>query len=63
MIGSEHSKAIRCARKSFFTVAGKNAPAFTLASFAMTMHGIPDTFPMPATVPAATMLPHSSYIL
>ena len=45
------------------TVAGKNAPAFTVASFAMIMQGTPETFPMPATVPAATMFPHSSYIL
>ena len=41
-------------------MAGKNAPAFTVASLAMIMHGTPATFPMPATAPAAGMLPHCS---
>jgi len=43
--------------------AGKNAPAFTVASLAITMHGTPAMFPTPATAPAAGILPHCSYIL
>ena len=42
---------------------GKKAPAFTVASLAMIMHGMPATLPMPATAPAAGTLPHCSYIL
>ena len=44
-------------------VWGKNAPAFTVASLAMIMHGMPAMSPMPATAPAAGTLPHCSYIL
>ena len=62
-MGSEHSKAIRWARRTFFVVAGKNAPAFTLASFAITMQGMPTTLPMPAMQPAAGTFPHWGYIL
>ncbi len=38
-MGSADSKAMRCARINFFAVWGKKAPAFTVASLAMTMHG------------------------
>ena len=38
---------------TFLVVAGKNAPAFTVASLATIMHGTPSTLPMPVTTPAA----------
>ena len=61
--GSAHSNAMRCARITFFVVAGKNAPAFTVASLATIMHGTPSTLPIPVTTPAAGIFPHCSYIL
>ena len=39
--------AIFCARSTFLTVCGKNAPALTVASLATTMTGRPLTRPMP----------------
>src|SRR5437016_1510375 len=39
---------MRCARITFLVVCGKKAPAFTVASLAMIMHGTPSTLPMPA---------------
>ena len=37
MVGIWFSIAMFCARMTFFDVIGKNAPAFTVASFAMIM--------------------------
>ena len=54
--------AIRCARSTFLAVAGKNAPAFTVASLAMIMCRRPAIVPMPQTTPAAGAPPHSAYI-
>ena len=51
-----------CARITFFAVIGKNAPAFTVASFATIITRRPVTRPSPVTVPAAGAPPHSSYI-
>ncbi len=51
-----------CARKTFFAVMGKNAPAFTVASFAMIMHSRPLTRPSPVTTPAPGAPPYSAYI-
>src|SRR5205809_7839897 len=62
-MGSEHSKARRCARITFLVVCGKKAPAFTVASLATIMHGTPSTLPMPATTPAAGIFPHCSVLL
>jgi hypothetical protein len=36
--------------------------AFTVASFAMIMHGTPETLPIPITTPAAVIFPHCAYI-
>src|SRR5882757_6400013 len=52
MTGMRFSMAIFCARMTFFAVIGKNAPAFTVASFAMTMNLRPQTVARPVTVPA-----------
>src|SRR6266508_1423843 len=46
------SRAISCARRCFFTVSGKYEPPFTVASFATITHSVPDTRPMPVTIPA-----------
>src|SRR5258708_4778956 len=54
--------AMFCARMTFFAVMGKNAPAFTVASLAISMKVRPQTFASPVTVPAHGAPPHSSYI-
>ena len=41
-----------CARKCFLTVSGKYVPPLTVASFAIIMHSMPLTRPIPATTPA-----------
>jgi len=51
-LGAEH----------FFTVIGKKAPAFTVASLAMSMNDRPATRAMPQMTLAAGAPPHSSYI-
>jgi len=56
------SNAICCARSTFFAVMGKNAPAFTVASFATIMHSRPATRPMPVITPAPGAPPNSAYI-
>ncbi len=50
------------ARRTFLTVAGKNAPAFTVASLATIMQGRPWTGPTPVITPAAGTSPTSGYI-
>src|SRR5271157_2052289 len=47
---------------TFFAVIGKNAPAFTVASFTISMHKRPCTWASPVTTPAEGAPPHSSYI-
>ena len=54
--------AIVWARRTFFAVMGKNAPALTVASLAMTITSRPATHPRPVTTPAAAAPPHSSYM-
>ncbi len=61
-VGIRFSSAIVCARSTFFAVIGKNAPAFTVASFATIMHSRPLTLPNPVTTPAAGAPPYSPYI-
>ena len=51
-----------CARSTFLQVIGKNAPAFTVASLAMTMNRRPHTVPIPVTTAPAGAPPHSLYI-
>ena len=53
---------MRWARKTFLAVAGKNAPAFTVASLAIIMCRRPLIVPMPVTTPAAGAPPHSAYM-
>src|SRR5262249_14718990 len=62
MRGRRFSPAMRWARNTFLQVIGKKAPAFTVASLAMTMRRRPATVPMPVTTPADGALPHSWYI-
>ena len=50
------------ARITFLAVMGKKAPAFTVASLAMTMTSRPATRPRPVTTPRAGAPPHSSYM-
>jgi hypothetical protein len=55
--------AMFCARITFFAVIGKNAPAFTVASLAISITSRPCTRASPVTTPAADGAPpHSSYI-
>ena len=54
--------AIRWARSTFLAVAGKKAPALTVASLAMIMCRRPATVPTPQTTPAAGRPPQSAYI-
>ncbi len=54
--------AMRWARSTFLLVIGKNAPAFTVASLAMTMTRRPATMPMPVTTPADGAPPQSRYM-
>ena len=54
--------AMFCARITFFAVMGKNAPAFTVASFTMSMTSRPCTRARPVTTPAEGAPPHSSYM-
>ena len=54
--------AIVWARRTFFAVMGKNAPALTVASLAITITSRPATHPRPVTTPAAGAPPHSSYM-
>ena len=51
-----------CARMTFFAVMGKKAPAFTVASFTISMNSRPWMRPSPVTVPVAGAPPHSSYM-
>ena len=53
---------MRWARSTFLAVAGKNAPAFTVASLAMIMCRRPAIVPMPVMTPAAGAPPQSAYI-
>ncbi len=62
MRGRLFSKAMRWARKIFLQVMGTKAPAFTVASLAMTITVWPATCPMPVSTPAATNFPHCPYI-
>src|ERR1700751_3007713 len=62
MVGSLFSIAIFCARITFLAVIGKNAPAFTVAALAMSMHKRPQMRARPVIVPAEGAPPHSSYI-
>ena len=52
MHGRRFCSATSCARRCFFTVRGKYAPPFTVASFATTTQLRPSTIPMPVTMPA-----------
>ena len=54
--------AMFCARITFFAVIGKNAPALTVASLAISMNRRSWMRPRPVTTPAAGAPPHSSYI-
>ncbi len=54
---------ISCARKFFFAVIGNQAPAFTVASLATTIHCFPFMYPIFTTTPAEGHPPCSSYIL
>ena len=62
MIGNLFSIAISCARKFFFPVIGNQAPAFTVASFATTIHCLPLTYPIFTTTPPEGHPPCSLYI-
>ncbi len=56
------SMAMFWARITFFEVIGKNAPAFTVASFAMIITMRVWMRPRPVITPAACAPPHSSYM-
>src|SRR5437868_2384292 len=62
MRGRRFSRAIRWARRTFFTVIGKKAPALTVASLAMIMTCRCATLPIPVTTPADGAPPHSWYM-
>ena len=62
MMGKRFSIAISCARRFFFPVIGNHAPAFTVASFATTIHCLPATYPITTTTPAPGQPPCSLYI-
>src|SRR5262245_44390651 len=53
---------MRWARSTFLQVIGKNAPAFTVASLAITITRRPETVPIPVTTPADGAPPHSEYM-
>src|SRR5208337_2803943 len=63
MVGMRFSMAMFCARMTFFVVMGKKAPAFTVASFTMSMTMREWMRARPVMTPAAGAPPHSSYIL
>ena len=63
MIGNLFSIEISWARKFFFPVIGNQAPAFTVASFATTIHCLPLTYPIFTTTPPLGQPPCSVYIL
>ena len=54
--------AISCARRFFLPVIGNHAPALTVASFATTIHCLPETYPITTTTPAPGHPPCSLYI-
>ena len=60
--GKVTRSATICARIIFLHVIGKNAPAFTVASLAITMQGRPCTMPSTVTTPAAGAPPYSLYM-
>src|SRR5918999_264397 len=53
MHGSPFCAATAWARRCFLTVIGKYVPPFTVASLATIMDSVPETRPMPVTIPAA----------
>ena len=61
-VGMRFSRAMVCARRTFFAVMGKKAPALTVASLAMIMQSRPETRPSPVTTPAPGAPPYSPYI-
>ena len=56
------SAAMSCARTCFLMLTGSSEPPFTVASFAMNIHGTPWITPMPVTMPApGALLSYSSH--
>ena len=53
---------ISCALKFFFPVIGNQAPAFTVASFATTIHCLPFIYPIFTTTPPEGQPPCSAYM-
>ena len=56
------SMAISWALRFFLAVEGNQAPDFTVASLATTIHCLPPIYPMTTTTPALGQPPCSEYI-